>query len=301
MGDAAMMTIVFSARTKKSYSRFYPLCIIVKLNKKNKRKLHPLTIYNCNFYNNIMLKHILIGAISIITISCNYNSAKDKKATEIVNECIAAHGGKNYRNMDISFDFRQFRVHLKQNGGTFLYERTSKDSLNNVWHDELTNDSFTRKMNGKKVALSQKEIHKYKEGLNAISYFVLLPFKLSEPAVNLEYLGEITIENKVYEKIGVSFDAAGGGKDHLDEFCYWINKTDHTMDYLAYASGGPRFRKAVKREKVDGIVFQDYENYEVSDSTFATVNYDSAFIAGKVKLLSKIEQQNYTSNKSTKR
>lgn len=91
-----------------------------------------------------------------------------------------------------------------------------------------------------------------------------------------------------------------GGKDYQDEFCYWINQNDHTLDYLAYASGGPRFRKATKREKVAGIVFQDYENYAVPDSTRATFNYDKAFMAGDVRLLSKIEQQNYTSHKLKK-
>jgi len=254
--------------------------------------LHPLSF----MYKNMILKQILFAALSILTISCN-NDVRDAKAANIVKQCIEVHGGKNYRDMDISFDFRQFRVHLKQQDGKFLYERTSKDSLNNVWHDLLTNDFFSRKLNGKQQELTQKEIEKYKEGLNAIAYFVLLPYKLSEPAVNLAYLGETTIENKKYEKIGVSFKAKGGGKDYQDEFCYWIHQTDHTLDYLAYSSGGPRFRKAVKREKVDGIVFQNYDNYELPDSTLATNNYDGAYMEGKVKLLSKIEQQNYVSNK----
>ena len=247
-----------------------------------------------------MLKHISIAALILIVTSCSDKRSGDVKAISIVNACIEAHGGKNYRDMDISFDFRQFRVHLKQDGGTFLYERTTRDSINNEVHDILTNDLFTREINGKKQNLTQKDSDKYKEGLNAIAYFVLLPYKLSEHAVNLKYLGETVIENKKYDKIGVSFNAEGGGKDHQDEFCYWINQETHTMDYLAYASGGPRFRKAIKREKVAGVVMQDYENFEVLDSTLATFNYDKAFTAGKVKLLSKIEQQNYTFNKSKK-
>jgi hypothetical protein len=247
-----------------------------------------------------MLKHISIAALILIAISCSNKRAEDEKAIQIVEQCIEAHGGKNYSDMDISFDFRQFRVHLKQDGGTFLYERTTRDSINNEVHDILTNDLFTREINGKKQNLTQKDSDKYKEGLNAIAYFVLLPYKLSEPAVNLKYLGETVIENKKYDKISVSFNTEGGGKDHQDEFCYWINQETHTMDYLAYASGGPRFRKAIKREKVAGVVMQDYENFEVLDSTLATFNYDKAFTAGKVKLLSKIEQQNYASNKSKK-
>lgn len=246
-----------------------------------------------------MFRQIIFVALVLISISCNNNRRGDEKAIKIVETCIEEHGGKNYLDMDVSFDFRQFRMHLKQKGGVFFYERTSKDSLNNEIHDLLTNDSFTRNINGKKQNLTQKDTDKYKEGLNAIAYFALLPYKLSEPAVRLKYLGETVIENGKYDKIGVSFDASGGGKDHNDEFCYWINQNTNTLVYLSYASGGPRFRKAIKREKVDGVVFQDYENYEVPDSTLATFNYDKAFTAGNVKLLSKIEQQNYVSNKKS--
>jgi hypothetical protein len=247
-----------------------------------------------------MLKQIFIAAIILLAMSCSNKRFRDEKAIYIVKQCIEEHGGKSYGNLDVSFDFRQFRVHLKQNGGNFLYERTSKDSLNSELHDMLTNETFTREVNGNKQDLPQKESDKYREGLNAIAYFALLPYKLSDPAVNLKYLGEITIENKKYDKIAVSFEAAGGGNDHQDEFCYWINQSAHTLDYLAYSKGGLRFRKATKREKVDGVIFQDYENYESQDSTLSIFKFDNAFIAGKVRLLSKIEQQNFTANKSKK-
>jgi hypothetical protein len=172
-----------------------------------------------------MLKHIRIFALLLLTLSCNTKRNDDTKAIKIIEQCIEKHGGKNYSNMDVSFDFRQFNVHLKQNEGTFLYERTMTDSMNQVLHDVITNDTFYRKVNGKKQDLSPKDFDKYREGINAIAYFVLLPYKLSEPAVKLKYLGEIMIENKSYDKIGVSFNAEGGGKDYEDEFCYWINKT----------------------------------------------------------------------------
>ncbi len=126
-----------------------------------------------------MFKKTSIAALILIAISCT-DKRKGEKAFQIVEQCIEEHGGKNYRDMDVSFNFRQFRVHLKQKGGTFLYQRTSKDSLNNEIHDILTNNSFTREVNGKKQNLTQKDTDKYKEGLNAITYFALLPYKLSD-------------------------------------------------------------------------------------------------------------------------
>ena len=230
-------------------------------------------------------------------VGCNSPKTEDEKAKQIVAQCIEAHGGKSYQNFDVSFDFRKFKMRLKQMGTQFSYERTTTDSLNNVYRDILTNESFVRKRNDTIQVLSQKDTDKYREGTNAIAYFVLLPYKLSEPAVNLKYGGEITIENQKYDKVKVTFDQEGGGKDHEDEFCYWINRQTHTLDYLSYANGGPRFRKATKRETVGGIVFQDYENYEILDKTISTTEYDKVFLEGKSKLLSKIEQSNYVSNK----
>lgn len=248
-----------------------------------------------------MLKQLLSLAILITMASCNNKKVVDEKAAAIVQESIATYGGKHFEDMDVSFDFRQFRVRLMQDKGKFMYERTSKDSLNNVWHDALTNNGFTREKNGEKQSLSEEDINKYKEGINSIAYFMLLPYKLSEPAVNLKYLGEASIDNKKYDKIAVTFDAAGGGKDHLDEFCFWFRQTDHSMDFLSYANGGPRFRKAVKKDSVGGLIFQNYDNYQVLDSTIESFNYDTEFIAGSVQLLSKIEQQKYTNNKIVKK
>lgn len=244
-----------------------------------------------------MRKYFIVTIILFIVISCNSKKPKDEKAVIIVEQCIAAHGGNNYKHLDISFDYRKFRIHLVQNDGNFLYERTTKDSLGNVINDVLTNDGFTRKINGKKQDLSTKDYEKYKDGFNAIPWFALLPYKLSEPAVNLKYLGEINIGNITYDKIDVTFDKEAGGKDHLDEFCFWINRSSHTLDYLSYSNGGPRFRKVTRRQKVDGVMFQDYENYEIPDTTISTADYDTVFIAGNAKLLSEIEQDNYTSNR----
>jgi hypothetical protein len=115
---------------------------------------------------------------------------------------------------------------------------------------------------------------------------------LKDKAVNLEYLGETTIQKEKYDKVKVWFDKEGGGKDFEDVYCYWFNQKTHLIDYLAYTNGGPRFRRVKNRETVGGIVFQDYENFAITDTTIQAFDYDKAFIAGKDSLLSLIEQKN---------
>ncbi len=235
--------------------------------------------------------------LSLITLLFSCNSKSDTKGLEIIKKSVEAHGGDNYNKMNVSFDFRKFNIGIKLDGPNYLFTRISKDSLNNEIKDVLSNANFERFVNGKPQKLSTKDFEKYKEGTNSVAYFALLPYKLLDQAVIAEYLDTVRIEGVLLEKVSVKFKTEGGGKDHDDVFCYWFNKDTHTLDYLAYDNGGPRFRKAYNRQKSGEILFQDYENYEILDSSITTSEYDKAFLNGKAKLLSKIEQTNFKSLK----
>ncbi len=231
---------------------------------------------------------ILLLAVSILEGCTSSNDA-----TAIVKDAIEAHGGNNYNQLQVQFIFRDKNVMIYQRKDSFNYATTFKDSLSQIVKDELSNRGFHREIDGQITALPDSMAMAYKEAVNSIAYFVLLPYKLSEPAVQLEYLGQIKIEENIYNKIKVSFKQESGGTDYKDVFCYWFNAKTKMIDFLAYSNGGPRFRKATKRTTVKGVVFQDYENYEVLDTSINSINYDSAFIKKQVKLLSKIEQSDF--------
>jgi hypothetical protein len=236
------------------------------------------------------MKKIILFSIAILSlISCQ---DKSDKARSIVEKSIEVHGGKKFENFTAEFDFRKFHLKLAHENGRFQYERISKDSARNDIWDVINNQGFLRFINGNQVQLSEKDVTKYTNAVNSVAYFVLLPYKLQDKAVNLEYLGETTLENKKYDKIKVWFNKEGGGNDFEDIYCYWFNQETHTLDYIAYANGGPRFRRVKNRQTVGGIVFQDYENFAITDTTLATSDYDKAFLAGKDSLLSVIEQKN---------
>jgi hypothetical protein len=237
------------------------------------------------------MKKIIV--LFLILLSACSKKKSDHKATDIITECVKTHGGAAYEDLEVSFDFRKFTVSIRQQARTYAYSRTHTDSTGKVIKDVLANDKFERKIDGTATVLSAKDESKYKEATNSIAYFMLLPYKLLDPAVNAKYLGENTIDGQTYEKIRVSFDAEGGGKDHTDTYCYWIHKEKHTLDYLAYTNGGPRFRKAKDRAVFKGITFQNYDNYEILDKNIGPEAYDEIFKAGKAKLLSEIIQTKY--------
>lgn len=242
-----------------------------------------------NLYQKRSYLVISIG-ILISIISCK---PKPDKAQLIVNECIEAHGGKAYESFDISFDFRDKHYNLKNTNGNFIYERIGKDSISNEIKDVFTNEKLERFIAGKKIELADSMAEKYKNSINSVAYFTLLPKPLNDEAVNKTYIGEGQIGGQKYHKIKVTFNKEKGGKDHDDEYIYWINQSTKTMDYFVYSysvdGGGIRFREAIKSEKIGNIRFQDYINYAPTDSSYTLENMDKAFSDGKLQEFSRIE------------
>lgn len=216
------------------------------------------------------------------------------KAQLLIDELIETYGGKKYLDMELEYDFRDIHYIAKRGNGLYSYERVIGDTI----HDKLSNSGFIRLINGKKIDLPDTMAAKYSRSVNSVHYFTLLPYGLNDPAVNKEYLGEVTIEGKQYHKILVYFDKEGGGEDHEDDFTYFINKDTGMMDYFGYIyqtdGGGGRFRKAYNVREVNGIIFQDYINYKPTrkEDTYRIKMFEDLYEEGKMEELSVIELKN---------
>lgn len=218
------------------------------------------------------------------------------EASRIVDRAIAAHGGEALEQAHISFDFRKKHYEVELDQGQFAYESTGEDSTGRFVRDVLTNQTFSRSVDDQTANLTAKDEAAYRNSLNSVVYFVLLPYPLNDPAVNKEYLGEATVRGEPYHEIKVTFDQEGGGDDPEDVFVYWIHQENYTVDYLAYEfhvnGGGTRFREAYNVREVEGIRFADYINYESTIDDFALEDYDRLLESGKVEELSRIETEN---------
>ena len=171
------------------------------------------------------------------------------------------------------------------------YSRSFSDSLG-AYLDVLTNDGFTRTLNGELVELSEKDENTFSNSVNSVVYFTLLPKGLNDKAVNKKLLGTTKIKGQNYHFIATTFDEEGGGEDHDDIFGYWINTQTNTMDYLAYSyhtnGGGVRFRAAINPIEVEGVQFQNYINYKPISKTTPLDSLPYLFEQGKLKKLSEI-------------
>jgi len=228
-------------------------------------------------------------------ISCQPNNPD---AQQIIDEVILKHGGMRYENSKISFDFRGKHFSRKRSDGKFIYRKVSTDTSGIITVDEMDNNIFDRGVDGKLMELSDKEREGGRASLNSVIYFALLPFRLNDESVGKKYLGTYNVKGSDYIKVEITFAQEGGGEDFDDIYVYWIHEQNKTLDYLAYSfaerkTTGYRFRSFYNRREVNGIIFQDYENYKPENSAdFYPGDMDRMFADGSLELLSKIELEN---------
>ena len=228
--------------------------------------------------------------------SSAYLEAKSpSKGTQIINNAIQAHGGELYDIADYTFIFRAKEYHISNDHSNFSYSVKHTDEQGSLIYDQLINGAFTRTINHKLVDLSQEDQNKYSSSLNSVIYFVLIPYKLNDASVNKTYVEETTIKGEKYHVIEITFAQEGGGEDFDDEYQYWVNQTTNQIDYFAYNyrvnGGGARFRSAYNKRIVDGIVFQDYINWEVDFET-PLKDIPTLFEKNELKEASRIELEN---------
>lgn len=227
--------------------------------------------------------------ISLFILVCVWMACQPAETNPdtIVDRAIDAHGGDIFSNSEISFDFRDRHYIARRNKGLFSYERIFKDSADNQIHDFLTNAGFSRQINGSTVNIPDSMAAKYARSVNSTIYFASLPYGLNDPAVKKRFWGNVELEGKTYYQIEVTFQEEGGGEDHTDIFLFWFDTQTYQMDYLAYLyftdGGGLRFRKAIRKHPVNGLVLQDYLNYEPVQNNSKLEDLAALYEKGYVK------------------
>ncbi|MFQ5778246.1 MAG: hypothetical protein ACE5IP_09600 [Terriglobia bacterium] len=92
------------------------------------------------------------------------------------------------------------------------------------------------------------------------SYWLLMPWKLKDPGVKLEYAGETQLDGRSYDLVHLSFNSVGLTPG--DHYWAYINRRTHLMDRWAYFlqsyEGTPALEKATpwawtKWESVGGL------------------------------------------------
>ncbi len=249
-----------------------------------------------SIYRPSYQRYTFLILILPLFLACKESIPTDPQ--QLVDKAIQAHGGKIYDQSRIEFDFRNRHYSRKRIGGEYWFSREWNDTLG-VIRDELSNMGFKRHVNNEAVTVSEEWASKYSNSINSVIYFFLLPYRLNDSAVNKEYLGIQKFGDREYSLVQVSFQEEGGGKDFEDVFVYWINNSSFEIDFLAYSystdGGGIRFREAMNKKRIGGILFQDYKNYKAQpEDGFELKSLFNKYEKGQLPLLSEIIHENIT-------
>lgn len=232
---------------------------------------------------------VLLGAMALL--ACNEKRESALTAAEVVNRAIEVAGGDRYRTSRIDFEFRGRRyVSYLEDGKRVLQRLTPTDSA--LIEDTRIDGFFRRRIGDSTLVLPDSTSRNYSNSVNSVHYFAYLPYGLNGEAVQKELLGVVSIGEKEYYKIRVTFRQEGGGEDFQDIFVYWFNTQTFRPDFLAYEyqteGGGLRFREAYNDREVGGIWFADYRNLKPAGKVPVT-SLDSLFVSGELEELSIVE------------
>lgn len=212
---------------------------------------------------------------------------------EIVHASIERHGGEVFENATIRWGFRGVPFEIHRSGGQFRHQRTVSDSVGRQIVEVMGNEGTWVEIGGVRSEADEARANQIAMAVNPTVYLGFLPFRLDDPAVRFADVGTGMIEGTPYRKVEVTFAQEGGGQGWRNRFVYWFHDGDWTLDYLAYDEGGDprvtRFRRAVNRRDVGGILVQDYENYAGDPEVVDIAEYDRLFEAGALRLLSMVE------------
>ncbi len=214
--------------------------------------------------------------------------------TQTVRDSIERHGGERFERLDLEFDFRGDAYRVVRADGRFLYERKYRQDGASI-RDWMANEGVGREVEGQRVELDASQRASLESTVNSVVYFALLPFRLLDPAARHRDLGEAEIDGEPYQVVEVTFLEEGGGRDWEDRFVYWFHRNDHTLDFMAYrfdtGEGGTRFRRAVNRRQVGGLLLQDWENLTADPAIEDIARYPEWLGSPELRLVSMVEME----------
>lgn len=211
------------------------------------------------------------GVLLLFIWSCENKTSSSQKKTsthkgqEVIDQAIIAHGQHLFENATLSFLFRDKQYSARRSDAEYIYTRSFKNGSALIEDMLINSTDFSRKKNDVSIEIEKEWAEKYSRSINSVLYFFQLPYLLNDLAVKKIDQGIKQIKGENYYQIKVSFQIENGGEDFEDEYLYWIDVNTFEIDYLAYNyitdGGGVRFRSAINKRRVNGLLVQDYINY----------------------------------------
>ncbi len=203
--------------------------------------------------------HQALGAQVILAGGAPAQSPPEARATAVVEEMLEALGGLEAweQTRFLRFDWvvevqgqeRAYVRHLwDRHQGRYRVEWTSREGEEIVALFNIHTRGGHVQVNGQPVRDEDEQTYldqAYARFIND-SYWLLMPLKLKNPGVKLEYAGETRLDGQTYDLVHVSFGEVGLTPG--DHYWAYINRRTRLMDRWAYFlqsfDGAPSLEKA---------------------------------------------------------
>jgi hypothetical protein len=177
------------------------------------------------------------GTSAPATPAAGATTGGDPKAVAAADAALAAMGGQAAWDGThfLRFTFVGRRTHYWDKWtGRHRLEGTTKDKEHYVVLDNIATHEGQAYIDGKLVEGDKgKKLveNSYGAWVND-TYWLLMPYKLRDPGVNLTYVGQEKIDGKDYDEISLTFGQVGLTPG--DHYWAWFNRDTHLMDRWAY-------------------------------------------------------------------
>lgn len=157
-------------------------------------------------------------------------------ATAIADQVMKALGGKAAWDGThyLRFTFGRRTHHWDKWTGRHRLDGTTKEGQKYVVLENVNTHEGQAWLDGKKVEGDELKTwldRGYGAWVND-TYWLLMPYKMKDPGVNLDYAGSEQIDGKTYDKLHLTFGKVGLTPG--DQYWAYINHDTHLMDRWAY-------------------------------------------------------------------
>ncbi|HEX9940803.1 MAG TPA: DUF6503 family protein [Thermoanaerobaculia bacterium] len=180
---------------------------------------------------------VVTGSLLIAVLALAPRPGSAQSVQVVVGRVIQALGGKQAWDQTryLRFTFAGRRTHWWDKWtGRHRVEGQTKEGERYVVLENLNTKEGTAYLNGQKVEGEKaQELLKgaYGAWVND-TYWLIMPYKLQDPGVNLSYAGEETIDGKTYDKLALSFQNVGLTPG--DRYWAYINRDTGLMDRWSF-------------------------------------------------------------------
>ena len=188
------------------------------------------------------MRRVFLCAATLVALASTAGSttalaATDPKAAAIADQVMTELGGQKTwdETRYLRFGFGGRRLHWWDKwDGRYRLEGKTKEGQSYVVLMNLNTRAGAAWLDGQPLAgeaLAKQLENAYGAWIND-TYWLLMPYKLQDPGVNLTYAGEEKIDDATYDKLALSFDHVGLTPG--DHYWAYVNRATHRMDRWEY-------------------------------------------------------------------